>query len=259
MLTPRFARLAALALVGCATAPTTPAVQAEGVTTHGAHDPPVVEARSSLPPPALDPARGAEVGQVYEAFLSPQQEPDEEQNTPSTVPSAFRSTTPSLTRAQRVEAGHRGHGVIRFSRDLSRAWIDVRVEGIDASTVNMFHVHCGRPGILGPILLDFALTTDLQRNLSDGVLSVEVTNQHIAATAAHGHSPLSLVTQGCMIPSPSLGGAAPTRVSTIAGMAAVAAEGELYFNLHTTGQTYYGDIRGQILRAEPAPSPATAP
>jgi hypothetical protein len=29
-------------------------------------------------------------------------------------------------------------------------------------------------------------------------------------------------------------------------MAEIAMERELYFNLHTTGQTYFGDIRGQI-------------
>ena len=29
-------------------------------------------------------------------------------------------------------------------------------------------------------------------------------------------------------------------------LAQLAEQGELYFNLHTTGQTYFGDIRGQI-------------
>jgi hypothetical protein len=232
-------------LGGCATTPSMPRGEE---MTHAMG--PVVEATSSRPPPALDARRGEEVGLVFEAFLSPHQEPDEEQNTPGVTPAAFRSSTPSLTRAQRAAAGHRGHGQVRFSRDLSRAWIDVRVEGIDPASVNMFHIHCGRPGILGPILLDFALTTDLQGNLADGVLSVEVTNEHLVATAAHGHGPLAAFTQGCVIPSASLGGVAPTRVSTVAGMAAIAAEGELYFNLHTTGQTYFGDIRGQLGRAE---------
>ena len=46
--------------------------------------------------------------------------------------------------------------------------------------------------------------------------------------------------------SPSLSGPIPTKVSTVAGMAAIAAEGELYFNLHTYAQTYFGDIRGQV-------------
>jgi hypothetical protein len=51
----------------------------------------------------------------------------------------------------------------------------------------MFHIHCGKPGILGPILLDFAQTTDLAENLADGTLSVEVRNEHIVATAGHAH------------------------------------------------------------------------
>jgi hypothetical protein len=33
-------------------------------------------------------------------------------------------------------------------------------------------------------------------------------------------------------------------------MAQLARAGELYFNLHTTGQTYFGDMRGQIHRAD---------
>jgi hypothetical protein len=33
-------------------------------------------------------------------------------------------------------------------------------------------------------------------------------------------------------------------------MAQIAREGELYFNLHTSGQTNYGDIRGQIHQAQ---------
>jgi hypothetical protein len=53
-----------------------------------------------------------------------------------------------------------------------------------------------------------------------------------------------------VIPSPSLGSNTPLKTSTVAGMAQLAREGELYFNLHTTGQTYYGDLRGQIHRAE---------
>lgn len=51
---------------------------------------------------------------------------------------------------------------------------------------------------------------------------------------------------GCVIPSASLGSVAPTKVATVAGMAQLARDGELYFNLHTTGHTYFGDIRGQI-------------
>ncbi|MFO0629262.1 MAG: CHRD domain-containing protein [Polyangiales bacterium] len=239
--------LTTAALFGCAT--TTASTAAHD---HGATAPLVLDA---VAPPlaegALDPRRGREVGMVFEAFLSPMQEPDEEENTPSSTPSQFRSTAPSRPRAQREAEGHRGHGIVRFDRALSRAFIDVRIEGVDPSTVNMFHIHCGRPGILGPILVDFAHATDLRQNLADGTLRVEINHEHLARTAAHGHGLVGALTAGCVIPSPSLGGPGPTRVSTIAGMAQIAMEGELYFNLHTTAQTYFGDIRGQLVRVAP--------
>lgn len=205
---------------------------------------------AAVPPPAaaLDPARGTEIGMVFEAFLSPHQEPGEEDDTPRTTPKAFRSTTPSKSRNEREAAGHRGHGQVRFSQDLSRAFVDVRIEGIEIETINMFHIHCGQPGLLGPILVDFALATDLQENFGSGTFSVEVTNADIVQTAQHGHGPIAAFTAGCVVPGPSLS-PTPTKVSTVAGMAHIAGQGELYFNLHTTGQTYYGDVRGQILAA----------
>ncbi|HEX8697037.1 MAG TPA: CHRD domain-containing protein [Longimicrobium sp.] len=207
-------------------------------------------ASAPAPAPSLDPKRGKEIGLVFEAFLSPWQEGDEEENTPGSTPSRFRSTTPSQSRAQREAAGHRAHGQLRFSNDLSRAYVDVRVEGVDLSAVNMFHIHCGRPGILGPILVDFAQATDLKQNLADGTFSVELRNEHIVRTAEAGKGLVGVATSGCVIPSPSLGSNGPVKTSTIAGLARLARDGELYFNLHTTGQTYFGDLRGQIHRAE---------
>ncbi|MBN1204869.1 MAG: CHRD domain-containing protein [Myxococcaceae bacterium] len=202
-------------------------------------------------PPALDPSKGAEVGMVFESWLTPHQEGDEEENTPSSVPKQFRSQTPSMSRAAREAAGHRGHGQLRFSKDLSRAWVDVKIEGVNTAEINMFHIHCGKPGILGPILVDFAVATDLKSNIADGMFSVEIRNEHIVKTTEHGHgSVIGTFTMGCIIPSPSLSGAKPTKVLTVAGMAQLAQSGDLYFNLHTTGQTYYGDIRGQLHPAD---------
>lgn len=201
--------------------------------------------------PALDPSKGTEVGMVFESWLTPHQEGDEEANTPSSVPKQFRSQTPSLSRAEREAAGHRGHGQLRFSKDLSRAWVDVKIEGVNTAEINMFHIHCGKPGILGPILVDFSVATDLKSNISDGMFSVEIRNEHIVKTTEHGHGSLiGAFTMGCIIPSPSLAGAKPTKVLTVAGMAQLAQSGDLYFNLHTTGQTYYGDIRGQLHPAD---------
>jgi hypothetical protein len=203
----------------------------------------------AAPPADLDPGRGEQIGQTFEGFLSPWQESNEESATPKTTPEVFRSTGKTLTRAERARAGHRGHGTLRFTKDLSRAYVDVKIEGIDPKTINMFHIHCGKPGILGPILVDFALATDVQQNfIDDGVFSVEVTDELIAATEqhGHGHGPVAAFTMGCIIGSASLESLEPAKVLTVAGMAQIAREGELYFNVHTTSQTYFGDIRGQI-------------
>ncbi len=203
-------------------------------------------AAAAVAPAQLNPARGAEIGLTYEAFLSPLQEPDEEANTPASTPAMFKSTAPSLTRDERAAAGHRAHATLRFSRDLSRAYVDVDVDGVKIEDINMFHIHCGKPGILGPIIVDFSQVTDIQKNFADGLFSVDFGNSAITAVTEHSHGAVGAFTAGCVIPSGSLGSLTPTKVSTVAGLAAIAAEGELYFNLHTLGQTYYGDIRGQL-------------
>ncbi len=194
------------------------------------------------PSAALDSGRGQEIGLVFEAYLSPHQESGEEEETPTMVPKVFKSTTPSLDRDAREAAGHRGHGRIRFTRDLSRAFVDVEIAGVDPATINMFHIHCGNPGVLGPILIDFSHSTDIQKDLADGVLSVELKNEHLVKVVDHGHGLVGAFTAGCPIPDD-----APTsRVSTVAGMLQYALARQLYFNLHTTGQTYFGDLRGQV-------------
>lgn len=205
---------------------------------------------AAVPAATLEPARGKEIGLVFESYLSPWQEGDEEENTPRSTPAQFRSSAPSQSRAQREAAGHRGHGQLRFTNDLSRAYVDVRVEGVDLSSVTMFHIHCGRPGILGPIVVDFSQATNVKDNLADGTFSVELTNEHIIKTAKAGEGLVGVATMGCVIPSPSLGSNAPVKTSTIAGLAQLAEQGELYFNLHTAGQTYFGDMRGQLGRAD---------
>jgi hypothetical protein len=217
-----------------------------------AAEPAATASSSSVAAPSLDPGKGKEIGLVFESYLSPMQEGDEEANTPSSTPSQFRSTTPSQTRAQREAAGHRGHGQLRFTNDFSRAYVDVRMEGVDLSAVNMFHIHCGRPGILGPIVVDFSQATNVKENLADGSFSVELTNEHIVKTAESGKGLVGVATMGCVIPSPSLGSNTPVKTSTIGGLAQLARQGELYFNLHTTGQTYFGDIRGQLQPVETA-------
>ena len=192
----------------------------------------------------LNPKAGSEIGTIVEAYLSPHQEPGEEKDTPRIVPKEFRSTAPSLLRDERKGFGH---GRVRFTKDLSRAFVDVAVENIKAEDIVMFHIHCGRPDILGPIIVDFGHFDDLKKKFANGTYSFEVTNKHIEITADSGHGVVGLITAGCpIIPTnPILG-----KVKTVAGMEYIARLGELYFNLHTKGQTFYGDIRGQLIPAQ---------
>lgn len=209
---------------------------------HAQHQGP---AKSSMAPVVLDSARGQEIGSRFEGFLSPHQEPDEEQNTPKGTPQQFLSTAPSKDRKDRPA---RGHGVIRFNKDLSKAFVDVKVDKLNADDVVMFHIHCGKPDMLGPILVDLGSASALQADLKDGAMSVELSNADIAQVTEHAHGLVGAFTAGCpVVPDqPAFG-----KVKTIAGMEHIARQGELYFNLHTKGQTFYGEMRGQIRPVHP--------
>ncbi|MBA3530645.1 MAG: CHRD domain-containing protein [Ardenticatenales bacterium] len=200
-------------------------------------------------PVTLDISQGQEIGAVYEAYLSPHQEPGEEKDTPSSIPEQFRSTTPSLLRNERQS---RGHGMLRFTNDLSRAYVDVQVEGLNTDEIVMFHIHCGRPDQLGPIIVDFALTADLASDFADGTFSVEITNEIIEQTAASGEGVVGALTMGCPIPAGLQTGInfLNDKAKTVAGLEYIAQEGDLYFNLHTSGQVYFGDMRGQLHEVE---------
>ena len=191
----------------------------------------------------LDPAAGSEIGRIYQAWLSPLQEGGEEADIPAFVPDAFRSTAPSVNRNDRVS---RGHGTLAITRDLGRAYAHVKIEGVNPADIVMFHIHCGLPGQLGPILVDLGHGTDLPTAFADGELSVEITNEDLVAVLDHGHGLIGAFTAGC----PILPALPMDRVVTVAGLAQIAAEGELYFNLHTKGQVYFGDIRGQLAPLE---------
>ncbi len=191
-----------------------------------------------------DLARGSAIGAVYEAFLSPHQEPGEEKDTPGTIPAQFQSTLPSKLRSERSSEGY---ARVSFRNDLSKAFIEVVISGVEVEEINMFHIHCGRPDQLGPILVDFALATDIEANLrDDGIFAVEITNEDILAVLEGGEGLIGAFTAGCPV-VPGLS----AKVQTVAGMEYIANRGELYFNLHTRGQTYFGDIRGRIIDASP--------
>lgn len=206
------------------------------------HETKNMASQQSANPPAenLNPAKGAEIGSSFEAFLSPHQEPDEEVNTPEMTPKEFKSTAPSLARKDRKS---RGHGSLRFSKDLSKAYVDVKLENVDPEQVVMFHIHCGKPDMLGPIIADFGVQGSFKQHFKNGLFSLQLSNEDINKTAHSGHSIVSAFTSGCpVVPDQPIFG----KVKTIAGMEHIARRSELYFNLHTKGQTFYGDIRGQL-------------
>ncbi|MEM9565483.1 MAG: CHRD domain-containing protein [Actinomycetota bacterium] len=156
----------------------------------------------------------------------------------SFTPCSPRSTEPSTDREEREG---RGHGTIAFTEESSRAYVYPEIVNIDPDDIVMAHLHCGRPGQLGPIIVDSGATGDVAEYVADNVLSYEVTNADIAA-ATNGHGIVGALTAGCPI--------VPTipndRHRTVAGMAMVAERGELYVNVHTKQQTFDGDIRGQL-------------
>lgn len=244
--------LIGLLLVGCrqdagstssTVEPSHTAMNHTGSTSEGgesATDAVQAPAPAAIQPDAvtLNPSAGEEIGYVYEAYLSPFQEPGEEEETPALIPDQFRSTTASVSREER---GSRGHGMIRFTKDLSRAYVDVQIEGVKLEEVVMFHIHCGVPDQLGPIIVDFALLGDIRENMADGLFSVVVTNDVVAQTAAAGEGLVGGFTLGCPV-----GAGFPSDVRTVAAMERYAQKGELYFNLHTSGQVYFGNMRGQL-------------
>lgn len=193
------------------------------------------------PAHADDPALGATTFTVYEAFLSPAQEPGEESETPKLLEKSLGATKPSTPRAERKS---RGHGRIRFNRELSAAFVDVEIKGVDAADILMFHIHCGPPGGLGPVVVDFGSFGSLPTALAKGKLSVQVANKDIQFVSMLPKGFKPSLPESCPV-EPGY----PIQVKTIAGLEYLARKGVLYFNLHTKAHTYYGEMRGQIYAA----------
>ncbi|MBN9686010.1 MULTISPECIES: CHRD domain-containing protein [unclassified Corallococcus] len=191
---------------------------------------------------AKDPALGATTFTVYEAFLSPAQEPGEESETPKPLQKSLGATAPSTPREQRPS---RGHGVLRFSKDLTRAYVEVEMTGVNPADILMFHIHCGPPGVLGPVVVDFGESGNLTKTLANGRWSVELTNANVTFI-----KDMKGMKSGLPESCPAeLGFLAQTR--TLAGLESLARKGVLYFNLHTKAHTYYGEMRGQLYAVQP--------
>lgn len=199
-------------------------------------------ALSTLPAQAKDPALGATTYTVYEAWMSPAQQPGEESEVPKPLEKSLGATAPSTPREQRKS---RGYGQLRFSKDLTRAYVDVEISGVKAEDILMFHIHCGPPGVLGPIVVNFGETESPAKQLANGKMTLELSNKDIVFI-----KDMKGMKSGLPESCPAELGFLPTQTKTIAGLEYLAKKGVLYFNLHTKAHTYYGEMRGQIYPAQ---------
>lgn len=200
---------------------------------------------SAGPAAAKDPALGATTFTVYEGYMSPAQQPGEDTEAPKGLAKAVGlvSTAPAIPRESRTS---RGVGVLRFTRDLTRAYVDVQIKGVNPADILMFHIHCGPPGVLGPIIVDLGEFGELSKTIVDGKLSVELSNKNITYVKQMPQGLKPALPESCPA---ELG--LPTQSKTIANLEYLARKGVLYFNLHTKAHTFYGEMRGQIYPAQP--------
>lgn len=192
----------------------------------------------------LEASLDTETGYVFEAWLSPYQEGSEDKDTSPITSKQFKSTTPSVDRNRRPS---HGYGTLTFNHDFSKAYAYLKVDSITLEAINMFHIHCGRPGQPGSIIVDLGMGRDIIEEFAGGELFFEIDNEDIVQTVEQGPDLIGAFTAGCaLVPS-----APADKVKTVAGMAMIAFERELYFNLSTNGQSatglaHFGDIRGQL-------------
>lgn len=182
----------------------------------------------------------------YEAFLHPAQEPGEA-----------------------IDSDAKGYGLLRFPENLSSGQVEVEISGVDPSEINGFHIHCGPPGVLGPIVINLGEFGPFEETIVDGHFSATLSNEDIVKTDSppdlpegvpqlpdeglpHSHEDLAQLPddiprlpEGCPIDSNF-----PGQVITLAGVESLAKRGLLYFNVHTEEHSFYGEMRGQIYPAE---------
>lgn len=196
----------------------------------------MLAAAAASPAHADDPMLGGTTYITYESFMSPAQEPGEESEVPKPLEKTLGATKPSTPRAQRTS---RGWGRVRFTRDFTAAFVDVEIKHVDPNDILMFHIHCGPPGGLGPVLVDLGKFGPLPQKMAAGKLSAKLSNADLTF--------VSMAPRGFKLPeSCPVEIGFPAQTKTLVGMEHLARRGLLYFNLHTKAHTYYGEVRGQL-------------
>jgi hypothetical protein len=143
-------------------------------------------------------------------------------------------------------------GTISFDPYLTQAQINFYLTGLDPAEITAFHLHCGLPGQLGPIVINFNQFGAFNTSFVDGVFSVTVTD----ADVREANWP---PTKTGIPPACEKNAIGPAPATTLAGIDALARVGQLYFNVHTgkgKDRTFvFGLIRGQVY---PVDMPMTA-
>lgn len=131
--------------------------------------------------------------------------------------------TPSLG----VATNTSGQARIEFSRNLSS--FSFRLNVRDGRRVTQAHLHCGRPGQNGPVVVFLAALNPDGADVNGSLAQGTRRNEHIEVSA-----------EGCetLIGRP---------VRNIASLAGAARDGLIYANVHTIDNPA-GEVRGQLIR-----------
>lgn len=79
------------------------------------------------------------------------------------------------------------------------ATVQLVLSDIDPSEIVMAHIHCEKPGMLGPNFVDFGTTEAVDEYLADGVLTCEITNRDLGQVIEYGDGIVAAITAGCPI------------------------------------------------------------
>jgi hypothetical protein len=173
---------------------------------------------SAAAQPAATPSVGPPTN--YVAYPSPQQEPG----------------PPSTSTAKAI-------ATIQFDPYLTQAQINFYLTNLDPADIAAFHLHCGLPGQLGPIVINFNQFGAFTTSFVNDVFSVTVTDADVreANWPPNRMGPPPACDKNAIGPAPA---------TTIAGIDALARIGQLYFNVHTGSKRdatfVFGLIRGQV-------------
>ena len=83
---------------------------------------------------------------IFEGYFSPHQESGEEEDVPEGTAEVFLSTQPPCSRDEREADGYTGYALLRFTKDMSRAYVDVKFTAENLTVLDeivMFHLHLG--------------------------------------------------------------------------------------------------------------------